>query len=147
MQTLSRLSLRRRGSARVVAAWLAIAALIGTLAGPTPARASCASRAMAARTCSHCRHASPAAMPAARHARCALARTPCCGCAISAEREPASTTGAFQLDRPSSRGYALPAAHAASRGVALPEPARFLAAAGPPGAPPGVAILTPILRL
>ena len=149
MQTLSRLRFRHRGRARAVAAWLAIAALIGALPAPAPARASCAAGAAAAvaKACSHCRHVAHPAVSATSHARCALARTPCCGCALSADREPSAAASAFQLEPPAPEAQALPAAHAAAHGDALPPAARFLAASGPPGAPPDGVALGTILRL
>ena len=143
MQTLSRLSLQHQARVRPVAAWLAIAGLLGALPGPAFARATCAPRG--AVTCSACHRAE--ASPNTGPASCALAKKPCCGCEIASDPLPAAAAGELQLDRPASHGCGLAAANAMGIGAIAPPSASSLHASGPPDVPPGRAAFTTLLRL
>ena len=142
MQTLCRLMLPRRRVTRAATALLAIAALIGSVAGPVSARASCAPRAtVAAKHCAYCRHTAPSAKA------CSMRRVPCCACAIGAEAPARATTASVQLERPASSRHGIAAAH----GAAAPAAPRLVAVSatlhGPPFAPADPRHLTTLLRL
>lgn len=136
MQALSRLTNRPRRGLRAAAAWLAIAAVLGSLPLPVPARASCASRA----ACADChRAASPAAT-------CAIARPPCCRCEISSESVPSATPAGLTLEPPASQWHGL-AVLVASTGAHAPQRSQHWSTSGPPGAPRETPASTTILRL
>ena len=137
MQTLSRLTITRRGRIRAVAAWLAIAAVLGSLPLPAPARASCASRA----TCAGCHRAETAATT------CTVARPPCCGCEITSETLPSATPAAFTLEPPASQWHGLAVLIATNGGALAPQRSQHFNASGPPGADSETPASTTILRL
>ena len=146
MQALSRLKLQRRATARAVAAWFAIAAILGTLPGPALAltsRPSCGPRpTMSAGVCSGCHRAATAS------AICSLTRKSCCRCEISSDPLPAAPPSALLLERPVPGGHGLDAAlGTAGFAARAPESAQRLAASGPPDARPSTPASPTILRL
>ena len=142
MQTLRRLMLRGRGATRAATAVIAIAVLIGSLAGPAPARATCAPRAaVAAKGCAGCRHAAPAA------SACSMRRAPCCACAIGAEAPARTTPAPTLLVRPAAQRHAIAAAHGATTAAGPRLIAMSATLHGPPFAPADPPHLTTLLRL
>lgn len=147
MQTLSRLSLQHHGRVRAVAAWLAIAGVLGALPGPAFARVACAPRGASACPACHRVEAQTDAASNAAPASCALAKKPCCGCEIASDPLPAAVAGELQLDRPAPYGYGLAVVSATDIGAIAPLSASRLHASGPPDAPAGAAARSTILRL
>jgi hypothetical protein len=145
MQTLSRLSRRNHCQVHVVAAWLAIAAIMGALPGPAFARTSCAPRGASASACTACHRAEAA--PEAGSASCALAKKPCCGCEITSDPLPAAAAGGLQLDRPASQWHGLAVMGPTRIGAIAPPSASRLHAPGSPDLPPDRAGFSTILRL
>ena len=142
MQALSRLTSRPRRGLRAAAAWLAIAAVLGSLPLPAPARASCASRAASpARACAGCHRVEASATT------CAIARPPCCGCEIASEKAPSTTPAGLTLEPPASQWHGLAALVATSTGALAPQRSQRLSTSGPPGAPRETLPSTTILRL
>ena len=146
MQTLSRLSLHQPGRVRVVAAWLAIAATLGSLPGPALAStsgASCAQRfALGAGACRGCQHAAPAS------ASCSLTRKPCCRCEIASDPLPATPRSALLLERPVPQGHGVDAfPGAAGFAARAPLTVPRLSALGAPGPRPDSPNSPTILRL
>lgn len=141
MQTLRRLMLRRR-AARAVTALLAIAAMTGSIAGPAPARASCAPHAaVAMKHCAGCRRAASAA-----HA-CSMRRVPCCACAIGTDAPARTTPASTRLERPAAQRHGIAAAYSAATPAAPRLVAMSATLHGPPFAPADPPHLTTLLRL
>jgi hypothetical protein len=141
MQTLSRLTSASRGRIRAATAWLAIAAVLGSMPVPVPARASCAPRAASSvPACALCHRTTPSA------ASCTIARPPCCGCEINSEAHPAAPPAALSLERPASQWQGA-AVWAALPGAFAPLRSAHFNACGPPDAPPETPLSTTILRI
>ncbi len=141
MQTLSRLRIRGRGRIRAATAWLAIAAVLGSMPLAAPARASCAARVSgSARACALCHPAAPSA------ASRAFARPPCCGCEIGSEALPSAPPAGLSLERPASQWQGA-AVSVATPGAFAPLRSPHFYACGPPDTPPQAHLTTTILRI